>query len=232
MVTLLFTSIVILIFLVVAVYFWQRPSAQTKLEGFDDRLPLPVPREHPGLFGDNSDGKTQLALDSNILDEQRELLLSRAAAGDNKAADEAHKNFDRRVYDEILRALVKQADSDARLVSVLSHITRNELPVSKELAQAAIKSWENSPDRGSTSRTLHITALADNARLYQSTVESALKFWRAGLLLGVSAAELRALFDGEFWVLSTKTRNSGAGFILKRALAKARRELEAATRVN
>ena len=127
---------------------------------------------------------------------------------------------------------MKQADSDARLVSVLSHITRNELPVSKELAQAAIKSWENSPDRGSTSRTLHITALADDARLYQSTVESALKFWRAGLLLGVSAAELRALFDGEFWVLSTKTRNSGAGFILKRALAKARRELEAATRVN
>jgi hypothetical protein len=40
------------------------------------------------------------------------------------------------------------------------------------------------------------------------------------------------LFDGEFWVLSARTRSSGAGFILKRKLASARRELETAMRVN
>jgi hypothetical protein len=52
------------------------------------------------------------------------------------------------------------------------------------------------------------------------------------LLTGVSAAELRALFDGEFWVLSAQTRSSGTGFVLKRTLANARRELETAMRVN
>src|SRR6185295_19095587 len=160
----------------------------------------------------------------------RELLIERAATGDHSAADEAHKNFDRKVYDEILASLVKYADSDARLLSVLSHVTRNELPVSLQLAQAAIRSWESSPDRGSTPRTLHITALADDAKLYQEVVESALKFWRAGSLTGVSAMELRSLLDGEFWVLSNNTRSSGAGFIMKHALAKARRELEAAAR--
>jgi hypothetical protein len=63
-------------------------------------------------------------------------------------------------------------------------------------------------------------------------VEEALNFWRRGLLPDVSAAELKALFDGEFWVLSARTRGSGAGFILKRKLASARRELETAMRVN
>ena len=74
--------------------------------------------------------------------------------------------------------------------------------------------------------------MADDAALFQSTVESALNLWQRGLIANVSAAELRALFDGEFWVLSTRTRSSGAGFILKRKLASARRELETAMRAN
>ena len=159
-------------------------------------------------------------------------LLERALAGDNSAADEAYKNFERATYDEILAALVKHADSDAKLLSLLTHVTRAEMPVTKDLARAAIRAWESSPDRSSTARTLHITALADDARLYQSTVESALKLFRSGSLNGVSAIELRALFDGEYWVLSNQTRSSGAGFMLKLALAKARRELEAAMRVS
>jgi hypothetical protein len=39
---------------------------------------------------------------------------------------------------------------------------------------------------------------------------------------------LRSILEGEFWILSSPTRRSGAGFLLKRALAGARRELEAA----
>ena len=230
MVTLLLTSIAALIILVVAVYFWQRPASHSQLDSSVLPPPLP-PRTDRGLFADNSDSHFQKELSDVDSKAQVELLLSRAAAGDISAIDEAHQNFDRKVYDEILNALVKQADSDAKLLSVLSHVTRKELPVNSELAEAAINSWRTSPDRGSTSRTLHITALADDARLYQSVVESALEFWRQGLLLNVSAAELRALFDGEFWVLSAQTRNSGAGFILKLFLAKVRRELDAAVRV-
>jgi hypothetical protein len=52
--------------------------------------------------------------------------------------------------------------------------------------------------------------------------------WRDAKLGDISAVELRALFDGEFWVLSSRSRSSGAGFVLKRTLDGARRELEAA----
>jgi hypothetical protein len=55
-----------------------------------------------------------------------------------------------------------------------------------------------------------------------------LQLWRAAKLGDISPVELRALFDGEFWVLSSRSRSSGAGFVLKRTLDGARRELEAA----
>ena len=229
MVTFLFTSIVMLAFLVVVVYFWQKPRNQSKLDAFEDYSPLP--RVEPaGLFGTHSSTEEGTLPAPSNTRAARELLIERAATGDHSAADEAYKNFDRKVYDEILAALVKYADSDTKLLSVLTHVTRNELPVSLQLAQAAIRSWESSPDRASTPRTLHITALADDAKLYQSLVELCLQLWRQGSLTGISAAELRSVIDGEYWVLSNQTRSSGAGFVMKHALAKARRELEAATK--
>jgi hypothetical protein len=75
---------------------------------------------------------------------------------------------------------------------------------------------------------LHIAALSDDAAVYQKAVETALTFWRDGHLIDISAVELRSILDGEFWILSSPTRSSGAGFLLKRALNGARRELEAA----
>jgi hypothetical protein len=232
MVTFLFTSIVLLAFLLLAVYFWQKPPTRSKIEAFEnfhDSLPRPEPGR---LFGETLDDEDSEEINQKHSAIEREQLLARASQGDLTVIDQVLKNFDRALYDEILTALVIQADSDAKLLSLLSYVTGNELPVTKELAQATIKAWESAPNRGSTSRTLHITALADDARLYQGAVETVLNFWRRGLLTDVSAAELRSLFDGEFWVLSTQTRNSGAGFILKRALAKARRELKSAMRVN
>jgi hypothetical protein len=41
----------------------------------------------------------------------------------------------------------------------------------------------------------------------------------------LSAAELQQLLNSEFWLLSSSTRNSGAGFVLKRTLSLAKREL-------
>ena len=79
---------------------------------------------------------------------------------------------------------------------------------------------------------LHIAALADVAEIYQGAVEFALQFWRGNRIPGLSPIELQSLFDGEFWVLSSDTRRSGSGFILKRTLASARRELEGAARSN
>jgi hypothetical protein len=75
---------------------------------------------------------------------------------------------------------------------------------------------------------LHIAALSDEAAVYQTAVESVLFFWREGRLTEISPLELRSILEGEFWILSSTTRSSGAGFLLKRTLAKVRGELEAA----
>jgi len=225
MVTLLLISVAVLI-LLVAVYSWQTPSRRSTLAGTAEGSQLRAV-EPASLF--------PTALESVAeRDPHQELehLRKRAATGDLSALDAAQKNFGRKVYDEILTALIQRVESDAQLLSLLTHVTRHELPVSKALAQATINSWQSSPDRSSTPRTLHITALADDAQLYQKTIETVLRFWKQGLLPNISAAELRSLFDGEFWVLSSNTRSSGAGFMLKRALAKARRELGAATNAN
>lgn len=228
MVTLLFTAIFIIGILAVALYFWQKPFNQTGIDGLED-APGTLPRtDSRGLFDNPTAPNQRDQLNPADATATRELLRARAAQNDHTVLAKAHRDFDIGFYDELLKVLVEQADSDAKLLSVLSYVTRTELPVSKDLAQAAIRSWESSPDRGSTARTLHITALADDAKLFQTTVESVLSSWRRGLIANVSAAELRALLDGEFWVLSTPTRNSGAGFVLKRTLAHARRELEKA----
>jgi hypothetical protein len=75
---------------------------------------------------------------------------------------------------------------------------------------------------------LHVAALSDDAAVYQNAVETALEFWRERHLSEISAPELRSILEGEFWILSSPTRGSGAGFLLKETLAGARRELEAA----
>jgi hypothetical protein len=93
-------------------------------------------------------------------------------------------------------------------------------------AEALIESFPVSPDRNSTVRMLHAAALSDDAAVYQKAVGAALRAWREQDLNDLSASDLQALFTSEFWVLSSNTRASGAGFVLKRALASARRELE------
>jgi hypothetical protein len=110
----------------------------------------------------------------------------------------------------------------------MSFVAQNELRVNVALAKKAVAAWRKSPSRQGTAKVLHLAALSDDAELYGATVEWALELWREGKLANVSTEELRALFDGEFWILSARTRNSGAGFVLKRTLANARRELMAA----
>jgi len=228
MVALLFTAIFIIGLLAIPLFFWA-----LRTRGSGENL-LPPPEPPRGLFSDK-DGFESAVLppaDPNELENERNSLSERAKAGDKSALVEAQALGDRKFYDEVLDQLTFKADSGPTLLALASYVTRNELPVNRKLAEALISSWKVSPGRSSTATTLHLTALADDADLYQSTVDTALGFWRQGLLPDVSAAELKALFDGEFWVLSARTRSSGAGFILKRKLASARRELETAMRVN
>ena len=228
MVALLFTAIFIIGLLAIPLFFW----ALRARDSGEDLLPPPEPPR--GLFSDK-DGFESAVLPPAEPDErenQRHLLRERARSGDQSALVEAQALGDRKFYDEVLDQLTLSADSEPTLLALASYVTRNELPVNRKLAEALISSWKGSPGRSSTATTLHLTALADDAELYQSTVEATLQSWRQGLIADISAAELRALFDGEFWVLSARTRGSGAGFILKRKLASVRRELETAMRVN
>ena len=90
----------------------------------------------------------------------------------------------------------------------------------------AIRAFQESPDKTSATKLLHVAALTDNAKTYGRAIELVLMSWRDGSLADVSAVELQALINGEYWVLTSRTRSSGAGFVLKRTLSTANSELE------
>lgn len=174
----------------------------------------------------------QRQIDAAALAEYRAALLARAQNGERSVLAEVRPNGDPGLYDQLLDELVRAADSDAKVLALMSYVGTQELPVNTSLATAILSCWRKAPDRNSTSKALHFAALSDDAKLYDDAVEETLGLWRSGKLNDISAVELRALFDGEFWVLSSRSRSSGAGFVLKRTLDSARRELEAAASVN
>ncbi len=227
MVTFLITFFFVLAFLAVAIYFWQKPTSST------EAVPLSPPPGR-GLFIDGTPSGQAMTLaaaqaDSEVTNNaaKRRELVERAKSGDQSTLLEAHHTADSELYYEALNLLVTGADSESKLLSLVSYVTRHELLVNKNLAERLIDSYKRAPDRSSTAKMLHVAALTDDAAVYQRAVETALTFWRNGRLAEIATPEFRSLLEGEFWILSSPTRSSGAGFLLKRALRDARRELEA-----
>ena len=95
-----------------------------------------------------------------------------------------------------------------------------------EQAIQAIREFQQTPNRNSTAKLLHAAALSDNAKNYERAIELVLLSWRDGSLADLSAKELQSLFNSEYWVLSSRTRTSGAGFVLKETLSSANHELQ------
>ena len=89
----------------------------------------------------------------------------------------------------------------------------------------AIRKYQESPNRSSTAKLLHVAALSDDAKNYERAIKLVLMSWRDGSLADLSAKDLQALLNSEYWVLSSRTRTSGAGFVLKETLSGANREL-------
>ena len=167
MVTLLFTAVLVLGLLAIAIYFWQKPANTSQ-----SIEPLPPPQAQ-GLFSDFR------------LNEPGPATADQLSTENTKVTTE---DF--------------------------------------EQTLDAIRSFQEAPNRSSTAKLLHITALTDDAKNYGRAIELVLMSWRDGSLTDISAKDLQALFNSEYWVLSSKTRTSGAGFVLKRTLSNANSELE------
>ena len=165
MVPLLFTSVLVLGLLAIAIYFWQKPANTSQTTN----LHLP-PEEPRGLFSD--------------------FRLNQLRSPTN---DQLAPTVDAETFHQ---------------------------------AVAAIKAFQESPNKTSTTNLLHAAALSDNAKNYGRAIELVLLSWRDGSLSDLSARELQQLFNSEYWVLSSHTRTSGAGFVLKETLSRANRELE------
>ena len=90
----------------------------------------------------------------------------------------------------------------------------------------AIRAWQASPNRKTATELLHVAAVADDAKNYGRAIELVLMSWRDRSLSDISASELKSLINSEYWVLSSHTRTTGAGFVLKQTLSNANQELE------
>jgi len=173
MVTLLFTAVLVLGLLAIAIYFWQKPANTSQ-----SIEPLP-PYQPQGLFSDFR-------------------------------------------LNELQPATADQLSTDNKKVTTEDF----------EQAVDAIRSFQKSPNRSSTAKLLHVTALTDDARNYERAIELVLMSWRDGSLADMSAKDLQTLLNSEYWVLSSSARTSGAGFVLKRTLSNASRELESTNNNN
>ena len=191
---------------------------------------------HPGFSGlfqnlipaSRKNANRKQAVDAHASKKHRQALLARAAQGDKAALREAASS-DSQLYDEALNLMVDAADSEPALLALASHVMGdNSLRVNPKLARRIRESWKSNPTRGGTSKMLHITARANDAKLLDESIEVALEFWRLERIPEMSAMELLSLFNGEFWTLSSEQRSSGAGFVLKRTLARCQRELQPA----
>jgi hypothetical protein len=219
MVTLLITSFFILGFLVLAIYLLQKPTAPQ-----DDRLLTPP--EHRSLFSDDLQSiESESGQERSTA--QREDIIARAKVGAHTLLPEAKALGDPSLYEQVLNLLAADA-TRPQLLSLASYIVRHDLPVNKTLAEKFVELWRETPDRESTAKMLHLAALSDNAETYRSAVTFALDYHRNGKLSTITKGELKAIIEGEYWLLSSNTRGSGAGFVLKQTLTNARRELEAA----
>ena len=226
MVTVLVTSFLLFAAISYAIYWWQRSSSN---ENAERALP---PSRAVGLFAELSCAETDALLAAEQQAQavaQRARLLERAAAGDKKSLHEAQG--DAQLYGEVLDALTERAETAESLLALVSYVARNEgLRVNVLLAAKFIESWkQSSPDRGSTAKVLHVAALAGDAGVYRQAVETTFQLWRDGRVPSLSADELRQLVESEYWILPAESRSSGAGFVLKRTLARLRRELAAST---
>ena len=196
----------------------------TRAEGY---LPDPRPRS---LFPGDEDAASQREAEAKADAAERDRILSRAARGRVEALSDAAATGDASVYRFALESLVARAEGAAELSALSSYIVGHNLRACTSLALGLLGHWEARPARESVPELLRAAALSDDAGLFSRAVADVLAAWEAGRAGGLSAHDLRELFDAEYWLLSSEAKRSGAGFLLKQQLSDVRRRLSQSTR--
>lgn len=177
---------------------------------------------------DTAEAERQSAEDATrAAAELRSSLLTRAAEGDYTALADAARAGDKSLYGAVLAESLGWANaSEDNLHALASFVASDsELRGSRELADAYRKLWGRAPDRAGVARLLHLAALSDDPETFGEAITAAARALREGRLTNLTGEDLRALAESEFWVLSTESRTTGAGFVLKQRLASLRQEL-------
>ena len=224
--------LIISIFLLVAASLSIIRSKRSPSFGESERLP-PEP-QYKGLFAESEAERKAAGAEAarEKAEALRAGLLERAARGDLTALADAQMTGDAALYRDILDALVRRAGVEGEDLRALStFIARGErLRSSPTLAAILTASWAKDPKSSSAPELLRVAALSDDAAAFGAAAESIFRVWSEGKLQGLNAAELDALFEAEYWLLSSEARRSGAGFVLKRTLAELRRGLKGSAR--
>lgn len=189
---------------------------------------LPPPYGARGLFGGDAAPPALPEIDEDAAskDFERE-LRERASRGDLETLKEARESGHDGLYNLILGILLERSKGDAAALRALANfVARGEdLYSTPALAAAALEVFVREPARARVPVTLRVAALSDDAAAFERAVKAVLRVWLDERLADTDADELSALFDAEYWLLSSEARRSGAGFQLKQKLAQVRRSL-------
>ena len=224
MITALLITVVFIAGSVLALYVWQRVPRQNHSNT------LAPPAEPRGLFDAQPDEIGPGLSSKEEADLKRARLLERAARRELAALDEAAD--DRNLYNEVLDEFVRHAQpSHEALGSLVTHISESkQLRSNARLARALIEGLKQSADRRAIADALHVSALSDDAAVYEQAVEKSVESWQSGEATELKSTELKsedllALIESQYWVLAPEARRSGAGFALRQALERCRRKL-------
>jgi hypothetical protein len=221
MVTFLVGTFLLIAALAIFVYFQLTQRNKDK----EQSLFPPVSPNYEGLFAEQRD-MALLDQRQDRMGLMHQSMIRRAKAGDVVVLREAVENESGQGYDELMNMLIESAGTTQELFRLVSHVARDErLRVTPGLALKFLETWKNDPGRLTVAEVLHVTALSNDPLLYRQASETATEYWLAGKLPQVKAEDLLTLIEGEYWILSSAARSSGAGFVLKRSIMEFRKQL-------
>jgi len=200
---------------------------RTKRPRSNEAAQLPPPYGARGLFGGDAAPHALAEVNEDASEDFERELRERASRGDLETLKEARESGRAGLYDLILGVLLERSGGDAVALRALADfVARGEsLRATPALAAAALEDFASEPARSRVPTLLRVAALSDDAAAFERAMTAVISARLEERLPGSDADELRALFDAEYWLLSSEARRSGAGFQLKQKLAQARRAL-------